>query len=153
MLHFAYGSNMSRMLMAGRCPTAVALGTAKLAGWRFIIMGDGYASVVPSPGSEVHGVLWRLKPRDLAALNAYENINTGLYRRRMLAVTYDGGRAPALTYLARDRSAGRPKPGYQDIVVAAAREWELPEAYVRALERWASPALSGARPTETGELA
>lgn len=153
MLHFAYGSNMSRMLMGRRCPTAVALGTARLAGWRFIIMGEGYASVVPSLGSDVYGVLWRLKPRDLAALNAYESLDSGLYRRRMLAVTYDGGRAPALVYLARDRSEGRPKPGYQDIVVAAAREWGLPEAYVRALERWAPSRHGGARPAETGELA
>ena len=153
MLHFAYGSNMSRLLMGRRCPTAVALGTARLAGWRFIIMGGGYASVAPSPGDEVHGVLWRLAPRDLAALNAYESLDTGLYRRRMLAVTYDGGRVPALTYLARDRSEGRPKPGYQDIVVKAAREWKLPEAYVRALERWAPSGHSGARSAETGELA
>jgi gamma-glutamylcyclotransferase (GGCT)/AIG2-like uncharacterized protein YtfP len=153
MLHFAYGSNMSRVLMGRRCPTAVPLGTARLAGWRFIIMSGGYASVVPSPGSDVHGVLWRLKPRDLAALNAYESLDNGLYRRRMLTVAHDGGCVPALIYLARDRSKGRPKPGYQNIVVTAAREWKLPQAYVRALERWASSALSGARPAETGELA
>lgn len=153
MLHFAYGSNMSRVLMERRCPTAVALGTARLAGWRFIIMGGGYASVVPAPGSDVHGVLWRLKPRDLAALNAYESLDTGLYRRRMLTVMHDNGVASALVYLARDRSEGRPKPAYQNIVVAAAREWNLPAAYVRALERWAPSALSGARPAETGELA
>ena len=152
MLHFAYGSNMSRHLMAGRCPTAVALSTAQLAGWRYIIMGEGYASVVPSPGSAVHGVLWRLTPRDLAALNAYESLDSGLYRRSMQTVIHDGGHVPALVYLARDRSAGRPKPGYQDIVVAAAREWKLPEAYVQALERWGAPGHSGAQATETGAL-
>jgi gamma-glutamylcyclotransferase (GGCT)/AIG2-like uncharacterized protein YtfP len=139
--------------MAARCPTAAALGTARLPGWRFVIMGDGYASVVPSPGSEVHGVLWRLKPRDLAALNAYESIDSGLYRRCMLTVMHGCRAAPALVYLARDRSEGRPKPGYQEIVVAAAREWALPAAYIQILERWGPPGHSGARPTETGELA
>jgi hypothetical protein len=34
-LHFAYGSNMSRALMVPRCPSAVELGTAVLAGYRF----------------------------------------------------------------------------------------------------------------------
>jgi len=153
MLHFAYGSNMSRTLMGRRCPTAAALGIARLAGWRFIIMGGGYASVVPSPGSDVHGVLWRLKPRDLAALNAYESLDSGLYLRCMLTVMQIGRGAQALIYLARDRSKGRAKPGYQDIVVAAAREWDLPQTYVRALERWAPSGHSGAGPAETGELA
>lgn len=152
MLHFAYGSNMSRAQMCRRCPTAVALGTARLLGWRFTIMGGGYASVVPLPGSHVEGVLWRLRPRDLAALNVFECLDSGIYRRRMLAVLYHRGRARALVYLARDRSEGRPNPGYQKIVVAAARDWELPEPYVRALERWAPSRLGGKRPAETGEL-
>ena len=29
------------------------------------------------PGGIVHGVFWRLTPRDLAALNAYENVAVG----------------------------------------------------------------------------
>jgi gamma-glutamylcyclotransferase (GGCT)/AIG2-like uncharacterized protein YtfP len=152
MLHFAYGSNMSRLLMHRRCPTAVALGTARLAGWRYIIMSGGYASVVPAPGAAVYGVVWRLKPRDLAALNTYESLDTGLYRRRTLTVMRENGIVLALVYLARDRSEGTPKPGYQDIVVKAAREWKLPKSYVRALERWAPSALRGTRPAEIGKL-
>jgi cation transport regulator ChaC len=153
MLHFAYGSNMSRALMERRCPTARALGAALLSGWRYVITRDGYASVEPKAGGEVHGVLWRLAPRDLAALNAYESLDTGLYIRRMLAVTREDRRASALVYIGRNGAEGRPKPGYQDIVIAAAREWDLPETYIRTLERWAPPALSGSRPAETGELA
>ena len=80
MLHFAYGSNMSRAPMRARCPSAREVGTATLAGHRLIITSDGYASVVPQPGGVVHGLLWRLAPRDVAALNAYESLDTGLYR-------------------------------------------------------------------------
>ena len=29
-------------------------------------------------------MLWRLKPRDLAALNIFESLDSGLYRRTML---------------------------------------------------------------------
>ena len=153
MLHFAYGSNMSRALMGARCPGAAALGTARLAGWRFVITRDGYASVVPAPGAEVHGVLWRLRPRDLAALNAYESLDTGLYRRRMLTVPMRRPPQSALVYLGRNGAEGRPKPGYQEIVVAAARKWELPTSYIRMLERWAPAGHSGSRAAETGELA
>ena len=153
MLHFAYGSNMSRTLMHRRCPAAVALGAARLTGWRFIVTREGYASVVPAPGDVVHGVLWRLTARDLAALNAYESLDSGLYRRRMLPVSQHGRQVPALIYIARERQEGRPKPGYQDIVIAAAREWAMPDQYVRALRRWAPSRCAGVRAVETGESA
>src|ERR1700704_1943306 len=97
-LHFAYGSNMSRTLMRARCASAAARGTAQLPGWRFLITQDGYASIVPAAGATVHGVLWRLAPRDLAAINAYEALSVGLYRRCTLPVLDGGGqRVKALT--------------------------------------------------------
>ena len=90
MLHFAYGSNMDRRLMRRRCPGARLIGGAVLRDYRFIITKDGYASVAAARGALVHGLLWRLTPRDLAALNAYENIDAGLYRAASL--TGAGGR-------------------------------------------------------------
>src|SRR6516164_4098533 len=101
MLHFAYGSNMSRALMKTRCPNAHALGTGTLSGWRFVIGPDGYASVIRQPGGLVHGVLWQLSARDLAAVNAYESIQSGLYLLRTLAVRHRKRGAPALVYVAR----------------------------------------------------
>jgi hypothetical protein len=153
MLHFAYGSNMSRMLMLRRCPTAVPLGAARLDGWRFIVTRDGYASIVPAPGEVVQGVLWRLTPRDLAAVNAYESLDSGLYRRRVLPVTHGRQRLSALVYIGQERRAGRPRPGYQDLVVQAARDWHLPEAYIRVLRRWGPARVPGVRARETGEIA
>jgi gamma-glutamylcyclotransferase (GGCT)/AIG2-like uncharacterized protein YtfP len=150
MLHFAYGSNMDRRLMLRRCPTAHAIGPARLDHWRFIVTRDGYASIVAAPGEVVHGVLWRLGPRDLAAVNAYESVDSGLYRRRMLTVRRQGC-VQALVYVARERTAGRPKPGYQDLVVAAARAWNLPEDYVGGLERWGTARLAAARAPDMGE--
>src|SRR5258708_30356338 len=78
MLHFAYGSNMSRAQMGARCPGARALGTATLRHWRFLIGLAGHRSIMPRPGAVVHGVLWRLGPRQFAAINAYERIDSGL---------------------------------------------------------------------------
>jgi hypothetical protein len=152
MLHFAYGSNMSRLLMRRRCPGARAIGTIVLSGWQFVVTLDGFGSIVPRPGRVVHGVLWRLGPRDLAAINAYESLDSGLYVRRMLPVRHHHRQMLALVYVARRRGEGRSQPGYMAVVEDAAREWQLPERYVRTLHRWAPAVLGGARWKDTGEL-
>jgi hypothetical protein len=143
---------MSRALMAMRCPGARALGLATLRGWRFVITVDAVGSIVPRPGAVVHGVLWRLTPRDLAAINAYENLNSGLYLRRMLPVQQGERRLRALVYLARRGEEGTPRPGYVALVVAAAREWGLPAPYIRNLARWSPSGFRGARAKDTGEI-
>jgi hypothetical protein len=147
-LHFAYGSNMSRALMRRRCPGAAPLGPARLDGWRFVITRDGYASLLRAPGARVHGVLWLLTPRDLAALNAYEQ---RAYLRRMVPVRHGAARRPALVYLAPERGGGRARPGYQELVVASARDWHLPEEYVAGLARWL-PGFRGSLGVATGEM-
>jgi cation transport regulator ChaC len=133
--YFAYGSNISRSDMAGRCPYAKALGVATLTGRRFAIGRDGYASVMPAGGATVVGVLWRLSARDLAVLNAYESIASGLYTRDRQMVRHNGAAVSALVYVARGCGAGRPRPGYMERVVEAAREWNFPADYVRMLQR------------------
>jgi hypothetical protein len=136
MLHFAYGSNMSVPLMRRRCPAARLEGRAVLPGHRFIIMRNGYASIAAAPGGCVHGLLWRLTPRDVAVLNAYENIDGGLYRAVTLSVAAPRGRRAARVYAGRDQTRGRPRPGYLDIVTRAARDAGFPPHYVRRLRRW-----------------
>jgi gamma-glutamylcyclotransferase (GGCT)/AIG2-like uncharacterized protein YtfP len=144
-LHFAYGSNMSRALMRPRCPSAREVGVATLDGFRFIVTADGYASAVRAPGERVHGLVWRLTPRDLAALNAYESLDQGLYRAVTLPVRVGAARASALVYLGRSRAPGVPRPGYLACVLAAARELDLPATYVDDLARWAAPRAKPAR--------
>jgi hypothetical protein len=151
-LHFAYGSNMSRAQMRARCPGASALGTATLRHWRFVIGAEGHGSIAPRPGAWVHGVLWRVGPRELAAINAYENIDSGLYVRRRLSVRFGASLLPALVYILRRQGEGRARPAYVHLVVEAARDWELPQAYVDALQRWSPSGWRGTRPKDTGEI-
>ena len=151
-LHFAYGSNMSRAQMGVRCPGARALGTATLEHWRFLIGPSGHGSIAPRPGAVVRGVLWRLSARDLAAINAYESIGSGLYVRRIVPVRHGPNRFPALVYIQRRPGEGRPRPAYIHLVVEAARDWGLPERYVDALQRWSPSGWCGARPRDTGEV-
>jgi gamma-glutamylcyclotransferase (GGCT)/AIG2-like uncharacterized protein YtfP len=152
-LYFAYGSNMSRALMRPRCPSAREIGVASLAGYRFIVTTDGYASIVRSPGGIVHGLVWRLAPRDLAALHAYESLDRGLYRTATLPVRIGARQAAALVYVARSRTPGLPRPGYLETVLAAARDLDFPAAYVDTLARWMPSGLRATRAPETGEVA
>jgi hypothetical protein len=72
--------------------------------------------------------------------------------RRMLPVLIAGRREQALVYLAMRQGAGVPRPGYIALVVAAARDWALPEPYIRSLMRWSPSAWQGARVRDTGEF-
>ena len=148
-LHFAYGSNMSRALMRRRCREAHALGPARLDGWRFVITRDGFGSLARDAGSRVHGVLWTLTARDIAALNAYEQ---RAYLRRMVPVRQDAAMRPALVYLSPAGGGGRPCPGYQELVVASARDWRLPESYVARLGQWV-PGFRARLHVSTGMIA
>jgi cation transport regulator ChaC len=151
-LYFAYGSNMSRALMRRLCPTAKEAGTAVLEGRRFMITADGFASIERHTGGVVHGVLWRLTPRDFAALNIYEDVGTGLYHCRRLPVRHGRRQCNAFVYVARPRGPGKPRPGYLELVIAAARDWNLPQPYVSELARWSSSGLSAARSLDSGEI-
>jgi hypothetical protein len=151
MLHFAYGTNMSDPLMRARCPRARPLGAATLSGWRFIINADGLPSIVRQSGSRVHGILWDLSIRDVAAVNAYEGVQCGLYRPRLLPVRHAGAHLKALVYIGRGKGAGIARVGYMKEIVDAALGWNLPATYIRSLAR-RSPGGSGCRARDTGEL-
>jgi gamma-glutamylcyclotransferase (GGCT)/AIG2-like uncharacterized protein YtfP len=133
-LYFSFGSNMDRAHMARLCRGAEALGIARLDHHQFFIAHAGYASIAPKRGAAVHGVLWKVTAPHLAKLDAYESVEDGLYRHAVIPVHHQDKLLRALAYVASDSRPGRPKPGYQEGVVAAARAWQLPQEYVRELE-------------------
>jgi gamma-glutamylcyclotransferase (GGCT)/AIG2-like uncharacterized protein YtfP len=153
MLHFAYGANMHRDVMRRHAAAATPVGAAALTDYHFIITADGYASVAPKRAHTVHGVLWRITPRDRAMLDAWENVAGKLYRAEILPVRHANQIKPALVYIARPTRSGRPKAGYMEIVVAAARAWQLPRDYIASLQRWLPrrPAVAG--PRKLGDIA
>ena len=135
-LYFAYGSNMDVAALRTRCPAARKIGSARLARHRFALMADGYASVLRDPSAEVHGVLFDLAHSDIAPLDRYEDIESGLYIKAFQPVIrQDGHTNRAMIYIGTDRNRGGvPIPGYMSAIVAAARAADLPPAYVAMLE-------------------
>jgi AIG2-like family len=153
MLHFAYGANMHRDVMRRHAPAAQPIGAAALADHRFIITADGYASVAPTTAHTVHGVLWRITPRDRVTLDAWENISGKLYRAEILPVRHADGLRPALVYVARPLRTRQPKAGYMELVVAAARAWHLPSDYISSLQHWLPRRPMGAGSRKLGDIA
>ena len=153
MLHFAYGANMHRDVMRRHAAAAQPIGTAALADRRFIITADGYASVAPALADKVHGVLWRITPRDRVTLDAWENVAGKLYRAAMLPIRQAGEVRPTLVYLARPSRVGRPKASYMELVIAAARTWQLPDDYIASLQPWLPRRPAGTGPRKLGDIA
>jgi hypothetical protein len=138
-LYFAYGSNMDQAAMSQPCPQAKLIGLARLPRHRFLINEDGYATVVRDPRRTVHGVLWDLAMSDIPPLDRYESLHSGLYTKLTQPVIAAAGARRALIYVGRSSKPGKPKPGYKEGVILAARAAGLPEDYIYEIEHGVAP--------------
>jgi len=124
--------------MAARCPDASVIGVACLKGYRFRINSRRVGTVIPDQTHQVYGLLWDITPKDLLALDRYEDVKAGLYEKANVVVELSDRQVEALIYFATDQSVGLPRPRYMKDVVAAAKQWELPQTYIRELTTWLS---------------
>lgn len=79
MLYFAYGSNLNKRAMASRCPKARPMGKFTLPDMKLVFRG--VADIEPAKGSKVEGALWLITPECEAALDRYEGVGSGFYRK------------------------------------------------------------------------
>ncbi|WP_342361972.1 gamma-glutamylcyclotransferase family protein [Terrarubrum flagellatum] len=145
-LYFAYGANMDVDAMARRCPASKALGVARLARHRLFITADGYASVQRSLRDAVIGIAWDLALADVRALDRFEGLDRGLYRKIFAPVILTRGRsARAMIYIGSSSAQGAPLPGYVEAIIAAAESWKLPPPYLASIAalRSQEPARAG----------
>jgi gamma-glutamylcyclotransferase (GGCT)/AIG2-like uncharacterized protein YtfP len=142
-LYFAYGSNMDRAHMEKLCRGAEALGAASAENNIYYVAASGYATIAPRRNSRVHGVLWKISAQHIAKLDAYESVETGLYVSAAIPVRHNGKILRAMIYYAAEAKPGRPKPGYQENVIAAAKAWNFPQEYIEHLEKFLPPAAGG----------
>ena len=135
-LYFAYGSNMDRAAMLGRCPASKPVGIGRLMRHRFMIFDEGYATVVRDPQRAVWGMVWDLALADVRALDRYESLSTGLYAKVVQPVLTAQGPRRAIVYVGRSAKPGTPLFGYMEGIVEAAQHAGLPEDYIRSLSVW-----------------
>jgi len=135
--YFAYGSNMDERQMALRCPNAKLVGRASLADHSFLINERGVASVAVAPNRVVHGLLWTISRTDEKALDRYEGVADGLYRKEVLQIKQkSGGAVDALVYIASSSNPGVPRTGYMKRIKRTAIEHGLPDDYIAELQSW-----------------
>lgn len=127
---FAYGPLMHPDEMAGPCPDAEPVGSARLPGWRIAVGALGRVTIIPDLKGAVEGVLWAIEDKDLPALLAaepgYHHLDLGVFDE-------EGQLFQALTGEAADPSPGRPIAGYLEALQEIARYWKLSDAYIQEI--------------------
>ena len=105
--YLAYGSNLCAEQMAQRCPAAVAGEVVELRDWRFVINRRGVATMLPVVGARTLGLTWYLTEACEAALDGFEGVATGHYRKTEIVA----GEASALVYLSAEDRQGFARDG------------------------------------------
>ena len=147
MLYFAYGSNMDPEQIKTRCPEAEYVGIGHLPDHalcfprRSIKRDCGVSSVAPRDGHDTWGVIYRLSPGDLVALDSNEGFRSdratirNSYNRVAVTISMNNVPTQMVTYIAVDQeNPPLPNAAYLKHLRDGARHYALPAAYLEYLE-------------------
>lgn len=147
-LYAAYGSNLDPRRMALRAPASPVYATGWLAGWRLTFAGGesewegANATVVEDTSDTVFVVLYDVPPADEQALDQWEDIDLGLWRKiRVRVDTLDGDRL-AWLYTLDAYEGGLPTADQLATVADAAEAGGAPTDYVHRLRQHPSQPAS-----------
>jgi gamma-glutamylcyclotransferase (GGCT)/AIG2-like uncharacterized protein YtfP len=135
-LYAAYGSNMDSAQMAERCPHSPQQGTGWLEGWRLTFGGEelgwegALATVVEDDAERVFVVLYDVSESDENALDRWDGVTLGYYRKLTVRVQTLEGDAAAWLYVLNGYEGGLPSARYIGIVADAAEKAAAPADYV-----------------------
>jgi hypothetical protein len=138
-LYAAYASNLDPAQMATRAPHSPQRGTGWLEGWRLTFGGEdrgwdgALSTVVEDPFARVFVALYDVAPQDEAALDRWEGVDIGLYRRLRVRVHTLDGEAVAWLYVLDAFEGGLPSARYLGILADAAEAAGAPDDYVADL--------------------
>ena len=145
--YFAYGSNMLRERLCARCASAKVVSRATVANYLLEFCkqsadGSGKATIVESTKDRalVHGVVYDVATAECGELDKAEGVGQGYHRIDDLRVRLESGDdVRASTYFGTrlDRSL-KPYDWYRALVIAGARQHELPAQWIAALEEVAT---------------
>ena len=123
-LYVAYGSNLNKQQMKGRCPDAKFVGTGVIENYELQFKGSLYgahATIAPKEGSSVPVGLWTIQIRDESRLDMYEGYRKTGYRyydKEQVRVNLsNGGSVIGMVYIMDQKmDFGQPTPGYYETV-------------------------------------
>ncbi len=141
MQFFLYADNLNPAQLKRRAPEHRFVGKAYLpdhtiqfcrwsSQWR-----SGLASIGPSPGEQVWGVLVDITEEDLKILDAFDDeVPAGAFRHLPVTVVTEAGeKVLVTTHAAWPVGKFRPKEHYLEWVIKGVKHWKLPET---CLETW-----------------
>ena len=98
--------------MEFRCPDAEVVGNVMVKDYRLVFRGNrrgnGVASILPEPGKQVSGVLWRITGKCEESLDCYEGY-PNLYGKQEISVQCEDGRKlQATVYIMNESYQSQP---------------------------------------------
>ena len=146
MLYFAYGSNLNVAAMKRRCPAALPLCRFTLTGSRLVFRG--VADVAVDEAYKVIGALWRITPECEEALDRYEGLASGMYKKEYALVTKGNKKLKkgerVMFYVMNSTGIFPPSEGYLKTIEDGYRDFKLPMKQLNAavLHSWKEKAPS-----------
>src|ERR1700733_14097152 len=138
-MYAAYGSNMDPAQMARRCPHSPQRGSGWLQDWRLTFGGEdlgwegALATVVEAGGEQVFVVLYEVSEADESALDRWDGVTLGYYRKSKVRVATLDGDVLAWLYVLNDYEGGLPSARYLGTMAEAAEAAGAPSDYVADL--------------------
>lgn len=134
MLNLSYGSNLNLKQMEKRCPHSKVYGKGILKGYRLLFKGKengAFLTIVPHEGSQIPVGIWDIDPRDIDALDHYEDYPS-LYGKEDLQVEMDTGETiSAMAYVMNDKeSLNRPSEEYHQAVLNGYKDFGFDPKYI-----------------------
>ena len=123
-LYVAYGSNLNKEQMRGRCPGAAFVGTGIVEDYELQFKGSlrgAHATIAPKEGAAVPVCVWTIQKRDESRLDLYEGYHPKgycYYDKEQISVKMNDGRTlSGLVYIMdKQMDFGNPTKGYYDTV-------------------------------------
>jgi hypothetical protein len=135
-LYAAYGSNLDPERMAKRAPHSPLQGSGWLLGWRLTFGGEDISwegplgTVVEAPGHQVYVALYDLTCADERALDEWEGVNIGLWKKIRVRISTLDGDVTAWTYALDAYEGGLPTAAYLGMLADAVEAGGAPDEYV-----------------------
>jgi gamma-glutamylcyclotransferase (GGCT)/AIG2-like uncharacterized protein YtfP len=138
-LYAAYGSNLDPHRMAERAPASPVFGTGWLRGWRLTFAGEelgvggSMCTVVEDERESVFVMLYDVPPIDEQALDEWEDVDLGLWRKVRVRVDTLDGDPLAWLYVLDAYEGGLPSTEHVSLIAGAAQRAGAPADYVAML--------------------
>ncbi|XP_053117971.1 gamma-glutamylcyclotransferase [Hemicordylus capensis] len=156
-LYFAYGSNLLRERIMLRNPSVAFFALANLLDYTLAFGSHqgkpsthwhgSTATIVPSPGDEVWGIVWNLNINDMHSLDIQEGVEDGVYVPIDVNVhTQEGKLLKCRSYQMNDYVCNLPSPQYKKVICMGAKQNGLPSDYQKKLDSIETNNYTGAVP-------